>query len=149
MSFGAIKRTPLDAAFSKLVRMRVGWICEVQSCQRYFPEGRARMGLHASHYWGRGRQSVRFDPRNCFSHCAHHHNEFGSHPHEFHQWTWVKLGPVVYDELLARAQTPLKRSKADKADLLKEMKSELKRMEDLRKQGVIDRIPFTLEGITW
>lgn len=74
-----MKRTPADDAFSRCVRERANWTCEL--CKTIHPDaqatGRSR-ALHCSHFIGRGNWSVRFDISNAFCHCYACHVRFGS-----------------------------------------------------------------------
>lgn len=139
------RRDILDSLMSQLVRERAGWACE--SCGKYFPEG-TRQSLHASHYHSRRKASTRFDPFNVFAHCFSCHKRLGENPHEFHHWARAKLGDREYELLAIRANTHIKRSKRDKEELKKEMKAELERMRQERRDGNGGRIEFCLERET-
>ena len=84
MSVKKIKIKKMDSVFSKLIRGRVDYHCE--KCETYYPPGVGRAGLHASHLWGRARQSTRFMPENVFSHCLGCHQAFTANPVMFHDW---------------------------------------------------------------
>jgi hypothetical protein len=59
-------------------------------------------------------------------------------------WAWRYLGAVVYDQLLLRANTLVKRSKKDKAELYEEMKAKHAWMLEERRKGNLGRLEFEL-----
>jgi hypothetical protein len=140
VSFGGIKVTVADSAFSKCVRERSGWACEF--CSREFPEGH-RAGLHCSHYFGRRNASTRHEPLNGFSLCFRCHLHLGANPHEHSEWVRGMLGPIAYNVLCEKRQQILRKNErpTDK-ELAAHFRSELKRMEALRAQGETGRIEF-------
>jgi len=134
-----IKRTPLDAVFSDLVRERADWTCEV--CQKHFPD-RKGAGLHASHYFGRRGLSTRFHGDNVFSHCYGCHQKLGSNPHEFTAWVKSRLGDTRYDELVLRAHRPQKYSKAERKEMQEHFKAQLAYIRRRRREGEVGIIEF-------
>ena len=137
-----IKRTPLDAVFSDLVRERADWQCEV--CHKQFPD-RKGAGLHASHYFGRRGVSTRHHGDNVFSHCFGCHQKLGSRPHDFTVWVKKQLGETRYDVLVLRANKPLKRYKGETKEMQKHFKDELKRIRDRRmsgEEGIIEFVEY-------
>lgn len=109
-----VKRRKTDALFSQFIRERSHWLCEY--CSKDF---KGRPGaLHCSHYYGRGRESVRFDPDNCMALCAYHHHYLGhSDHHDMYKIIMEKkLGKRGFDLLTLRANTYRKRD--DIMDLL-------------------------------
>ena len=138
---GAVKITPADAAFSKCVRERSAWRCD--RCGTYYPEGK-RMGLHCSHYFGRGSYATRFDPLNAFSHCYGCHQYMGSNPHEFDAWAasqWPYGTAVILAER-RRDTFSAKLVKKNLPEVAKHYREEHKRMVALREQGEQGRIEF-------
>lgn len=74
----ALKRTSADNWFSKCIRERTNWTCEL--CGTHYPDGPAKgacQALDCSHLFGRGNWSVRFDVNNAFCHCYGCHSRFG------------------------------------------------------------------------
>ena len=128
----ALKRDPLDAVFSDLVRERSNWTCDV--CGKYFPE-RKGSGIHASHYWGRRNRSVRWFGLNVFCHCFGCHQKLGGNPHEFKSWVFKELGEENYDALTLRANSVKKYTKGDRAEMKKHYEGELKRIRQMRLDG--------------
>lgn len=94
----AIKRTPADAAFSKLIRQRAGWKCERCGAQH----DESSTGLHCSHYYSRGNWAVRFDPDNARALCYGCHAFLGGRPAEHTEWFISVIGQGVYDLLTER-----------------------------------------------
>lgn len=134
------RRSKFDILFSKLVRERAGWTCEV--CGKRFEENAAN--LHCSHFFSRRKQSTRFDPQNCASHCFTCHQSLGENPWEFANWIRKHLGNEEAKALKVKAETILKRSKKDKQELYEKMKSEHARMLNERASGVEGRLEFEL-----
>ena len=134
-----IKRTPLDAVFSDLVRERADWTCEV--CGKEFPD-RKGAGLHCSHYWGRRGASTRHHGDNCFAHCFGCHQKLGSNPELFRSWVFKELGEIRYDDLTLRANKPRKYTKADRKEMLIHFKAQLEYLKKRRKEGQTGYILF-------
>ena len=120
-----IKVNKLDAIFSQLVRTRDNWTCQV--CGKYFPEGERR-SLHCSHFHGRRKQSVRYEPLNAAAHCFACHKYLSENPLEFADWILSHLGPAGVALLTVMANKPVKRSKKDKEDLYLDLKAQLGRL---------------------
>lgn len=93
-----IKRDPADNWFSKCVRERTDYTCEV--CFKSYD--RSSTGLHCSHYHGRANKSVRWHGDNAFAHCFGCHQKMGANPHEFQLWAEKTLGSGRYDILTER-----------------------------------------------
>lgn len=139
-----LKITPLDTAFSFLIRERADWICE--RCKREFPNRDfpgGSPGLHASHYWGRVNQSVRFCGMNVFSHCYGCHRHLGSNPHKFRTWMFEVIGELNYDELTLKANSICKRIKTEKKDMMKHFKSQRAYIKKRRAKGQAGYIDFS------
>jgi len=134
-----IRRSPLDAVFSDLVRERADWKCEV--CQKEFPD-RKGTGIHASHYWGRRGKSTRWHGDNVFAHCFGCHQKLGSKPHEFKSWVFKQLGETRYDWLTARANAPRKYSKAERREMQIHFAAQLAAIRRRRSKGELGIIEF-------
>ena len=96
-----IKIRKTDSIFSLQVRAKAGWLCE--SCGDGY--GNNPQGLHASHYWGRGRENTRFDFDNCMALCfyCHMHLGHGDRRDEYTELMIKKLGNKGFKELKVRA----------------------------------------------
>lgn len=138
-----MKRDKMDIIFSKLVRERANWTCEV--CGTHYPEGK-RQGLECSHFFTRSKRSTRWHPKNAAAHCTKCHFHLGGNPIEFAEWIEGHLGKPEAEALRLKANTPLKFTKTMKADLYQEMKAEMSRLEALRSEGETGRLEFELEN---
>jgi hypothetical protein len=137
---GAVKIKAADQYFSRCVRERASWCCERCGAQHQ----EKSMGLHCSHYHGRGRWGVRFDPDNCEALCYGCHSYVGSHPYEHEKRIKEKHGSGLYEILLQKANdTSLGRiAKRSESEIRKHYRLELERMKEQRALGVTGRIEF-------
>ena len=98
-----IRIDPLDTLFSQYKRR---WaIKEVHGCERCLTWKADYKGLQCSHFFGRGRKSVRWDEDNAAALCMGCHAYFTAHPLEHVEWFKARLGDK-FDLLQARARTP-------------------------------------------
>lgn len=137
--------TPADAAFSKCIRERVNWTCEV--CGRYHPEGNKRRGLHCSHWMGRGNWSTRFNPLNAFSHCWGCHREMASDNTYFADWVAEQIGVNKAFEIRALSKQPARGIRKQVPDIAKHYRRQLRLMQDIRRDGYGGRIEFQPYGV--
>lgn len=135
-----VRRDPLDALFSDLVRERASWSCE--ACSAYFGPGE-RQGLHCSHHISRRFNATRWSPLNAAAHCARCHRHFTDNPVEHARWIIAAIGELNYENLKMAAQriTPLK--KHDREDIRKTLKAQLADMRRQRERGHAGRIEFS------
>ena len=110
-----IKIRPSDKYFSWYVRKRDGKCMRCGSPVRFNDKG-LPISHHASHFYGRGRESTRFDEINVVTHCHGCHSYLTANPQVHHQWKLEQIGQREYDLLMLRANTYKKRD--DKMDLL-------------------------------
>lgn len=103
-----IKLDKADIAFSEYIRSRDKWTC--QRCgKRYIPPTQA---LHCSHYFGRGKESTRFDPENADALCYGCHVQWGGTDREaYRQFKINQLGQDGFDRLTIRANTYKKKDR--------------------------------------
>lgn len=139
-----IKIGKLDGLFSKLVRERAGWHCE--RCMTYFPEGSGRQGLHASHVFGRGKHSVRWNPKNAFSLCMGCHLYFTAHPLLHHEFAVEKLDMTEFDALKLESNIVKQWTEKQKTELHQRLKDALTDMKLRRAMGHTGRLEFYLEA---
>ena len=138
---GAVKIRAADKHFSACVRERANWTCE--RCHRKTPDDK-RMGLHCSHYHGRGKWATRFDPENCEAICYGCHAYLTANPHKHTARQKEQMGEGAYQILLERSQdTAVGRlAKKTEKDISRHYREELKRMQALRVEGEQGRIEF-------
>jgi hypothetical protein len=103
--FGKIKIRPSDSVFSIYIRTRDNWTC--QKCGASFSPPTRQ--LQNSHFWGRGKESTRFDPENCDALCVKCHQWFEEHKTEYEAWKKDRMGEQAFNKLMVRAHTPGKR----------------------------------------
>lgn len=126
-----LKRTKHDDVFSKCIRERDDWSCQV--CGKSYPEN--AQGLHCSHFFSRRHQSTRYDPDNACAKCFACHQKMGGDPVIFARWVRRYLGETRFRELHDRHNKIMKRTKADLEELYQHYKSELARMKSERSEG--------------
>lgn len=140
---GAIKIRAADKWFSLCIRERANWTCE--RCDKRCPDDK-RMGLHCSHFHGRGKWATRFDPDNCRALCYGCHSYVGGNP-DIHRRDMLEvLGPGLYETLLERSNDSrlgriVKRSEAE---IAAHYRAEHKRMVEHRAATGV-----TTEIMTW
>ena len=103
--FGKMKLDPADKAFSMFIRLR-----DRQCMRCYSPVSFNAKGLpvthQASHFFGRARESTRFDESNVDTLCGACHRIWGSDDREGYRVFKIKqLGQQGYDLLQLRANT--------------------------------------------
>lgn len=118
--FGRIKVRRADTLFSQYLRAKRGYRCEFDNA--FFPDGR---GLTVSHFWSRGKESVRFDEENCDILCVSHHAYFEEHKTEYEAWKLERVGKKAFDLLMLRAHTYHKK---DDTPILMWLKQEMKKL---------------------
>ena len=109
-----------DKYFSLFIRTRDRWTC--QRCSTRYEVG--SQGLHASHFWSRGRESTRFDQENVVAHCFSCHVELGGNPELHRAWKLKQLGQRRYDALMVRAETRQKKDRKLQAMIAKRLYEE-------------------------
>lgn len=103
-----IKLDKADRVFSRFIRERDDWKCA--RCHRQHE--RSSQGLHASHYFGRGRENTRFDEENVDSLCFGCHRVWGSDDHEAYRvFKITQLGLNGFNKLTMRANTTTKKDR--------------------------------------
>ena len=88
-----VKIKPLDKLFSQYIKARDKY------CQRCGGSG----GLQTSHFWGRKRQLVRYDPDNAVLLCFGCHQYLSANPAEHTAWFKKHLGEEAFELLESRA----------------------------------------------
>lgn len=100
-----------DATFSQYIRLRDMKCMRCHSPVRLNSRG-LPVSHHASHFWGRGRESTRFDPENVTTHCHGCHARLTANPDEHTEWKKRQMTSRAYDLLKLRANTPTKKDRA-------------------------------------
>lgn len=117
-----IKLDKADTLFSRYIRLRD------KRCMRCLRRGDGNDGidgLQASHYFGRGRESTRFDPLNVDSLCMGCHQIWGSEDREAYRIFKIRqLGESGYKLLCIRAESYLKKNRQAMVIAVKEMLKE-------------------------
>lgn len=119
---GRVKLDKADKYFSLYVRNRDNWTC--QRCGKKYEEGSP--SLQNSHYFGRTKESVRFDPQNCDALDFGCHRYWEKEDREGYRAFKVKqLGQKAFDALTVRACQLVKKDRKMQEIVWKE---ELKKM---------------------
>jgi len=116
-----IRIDPLDVQFSLYIRTKAGWKCEC--CRRQFYPPTAQ--LQNSHFHGRRKKSVRWDPENCAALCFSCHRRFTEHPLEHVEWFSKRLGVTRFNALTVKANSLTKPDKEMIRIWLKEKMKEI------------------------
>ena len=113
-----IKIDKADEVFSNYIRQRDNWTC--QRCgKRYKPPTKA---LHCSHFFGRGRESTRYDPDNCIALCYGCHSYFdGAGKEDYRNFKINQLGQAGFDALLIKSNTYKKKDRKMSLLIAKEL----------------------------
>lgn len=135
----ALKRDKFDDVFSQLVRERTDWQCDY--CGRTFHHERQK--LHCSHFKSRRHKATRYHPYNAFAHCIGCHRKLEEDPYEFTAHAEIVYGEMTIERVARLACIPVRLKPWQMDELYQHMKSELKRLQELRAHGVTGRIEFT------
>lgn len=96
-----------DKIFSLAIRTRDKWTC--QRCYTKYPE--KVQGLHNSHYFGRGNECTRFDPKNCDALCFFCHQTWDSNKEDYRDFKIKQLGEKGFQALRVRASSICKKDR--------------------------------------
>lgn len=134
-----MKTTTADMWFSRCVRERANWTCE--NCGKQYDD--KSMGLHCSHFIGRGNWAVRFDPLNADSHCYYCHSQFEGNPHKHTEWKKSRL-KEVYEILIEKSNNLMlgKQNRRDVKHIAAHYRSEFMKMKEQRAEGKTGRLEF-------
>jgi len=121
-----IKLRKTDRLFSRIVRKLFNFTC--QKCGRVYSEDGDLHNLGVSHYYGRSRESTRFDLENVTLLCnlPCHQRWGGEERADYTQYMIERLGQLRYDLLTVRANTYQKR---DDVLMMMYLKQEIKELE--------------------
>ncbi len=133
---GLIKITPADAALSKCVRERSGWLCD--RCGAQHEENSS--GLHAAHWHSRGNWFTRFDPANLLALCYGCHS-FTARERDEHRKTMLRyISEMELDRLAFDRNRPAYGIKKRVSEIAKHYREQHKKMQALRAQGHTGRL---------
>ena len=143
-----MKLTPADIWFSKCVRERAEWTCELCNVMYRLPS----IILQCSHFKKRDFWAVRTDPENAIALCSvcHKFVERKKKPHRelhvkiFGEDVTARVEASADDLMLAKAM----KQTEGKGKISKHYRDEFRRMEELRAAGVTGRIEFVGFGRT-
>lgn len=124
MTFTRIKIDKADKEFSRYIRLRSGK-CEYCGKMGTGPEG--IHGLEASHFFGRRRESVRYDSENVDCLCIFCHKGLGENPAIYAAWKLKQLGQEKFNALTIRANSFKKKDRAFELLKARELVKSLKR----------------------
>lgn len=124
-----LKITTADKYFSLCIREAQKFICE--RCGTFAPPELSKR-LDCSHFHGRGKWSVRFDPDNGSALCLGCHLYLTAHPVEHVAFIQNKLGPYRFQALQERANdtTRGRQAKREVKEIAKHFKAQLERVRD-------------------
>lgn len=106
-----IKLDKADSVFSKYIRLRDKKCLRCGSGVTFNDKG-LPVTHQASHFFGRGKESTRFDEENVDTLCTGCHQEWGSADREAYRVFKIKqLGQRGFDLLTLRANTPGKKDR--------------------------------------
>lgn len=137
-----LKRSPLDAVFSDLIRESYDWTCQFSGLQ--FPERKGR-DVHCSHFISRGYNATRWFPDNCVCLSAASHDYLGKNPDEHDAFMRRHLGDTRYEMLRERKRQIFRYRPHDKKAMQKHYRDELERIRELRVKGVCGPV----EVVAW
>lgn len=107
-----IKRDYADEYFSRYIRKRDKECKRCHSAVQFNDVG-LPVSHQASHFFGRAKESTRFDPDNVDTLCHGCHQHWGSADREgYRQFKLTQLGQKEYDSLVIRAGTYKKKDRA-------------------------------------
>lgn len=115
----------LDIIFSRYIRFRDNWTCK-RCGKKYAPK--ATHSIHAAHIEGRGKESVRWNPKNVFALCYGCHKFIDSYPVKKHEWFIGKFGQGAYDDLVFESNRPSHFKKHDIEEMIDYYKTELNKL---------------------
>lgn len=115
-----IKIRKTDSNFSRYIRTKSNWKCEIcgKDCSNEHNK------LECAHYHGRRKESVRFDSENCHALCKSCHKKTHKDKDLFTSFVKSKLGKR-FDLLTLRANTPQKKDEVMNKLYIKQLLKEV------------------------
>jgi hypothetical protein len=109
MSWTSIKIDPADRVFSRYIRLKTK---KCMNCGKRGLGNEGIVGLQASHYHSRRKESVRFDEENVDIFCIGCHKRLGTeYRNEYDKFKIRQLGQKRFDLLTLRANIPVKKDR--------------------------------------
>lgn len=137
-----IKRSPLDAVFSDVIREAADWTCQYSGLQ--FPDRKGR-DVHCSHFISRANLATRWFPDNATCLSAAAHKRLSENPDEHVAFMRRILGDARYEWLQIRKRQIVRYRASDKKAMQKHFKDELERIRAMRAEGVVGPV----EVVPW
>ena len=132
----------LDKVFSKLIRLRNDYICEVCGVDYSATPGM----MDCSHYIGRANTHTRWFSENASAHCKKDHLNFTHRYWEHQTWFRDKIGQGVEDRLFERIaereKMMLKYTVNDLQDMLAHFDEQYSIMKSKRDSGIKGYLNF-------
>lgn len=116
---------PADQWFSKYIRLSQGKCQRCGSPVELNDKGDP-ISHQCSHFYGRRKESTRFDEKNCDCLCGGCHMYLTANPAEFRDWKLNQLGQEEFDKLTLRSNTPQKKDREAQKLLWKQEYRKLK-----------------------
>jgi len=133
-----VKIKACDMWFSKCIRERANWKCEV--CGKKYLQG--TMGLHCSHFYSRRHRSTRWHGDNAAAMCFGCHQRMGGEPIRFAEWVREHLGDGLYGLLKEKHNEIVKIPKSEEKEISKHYRAEYALMQQARLEGQTGRLEF-------
>lgn len=135
----AVKRDATDKAFSDAIRESYDYTC----CHCGHEYRHDPGYVHCAHVHTRKHRNTRWcSEYGAIALCAKCHRRFTDFPLEWAEFVRSFLGDSNYDEAKRRAWKSRKFTKAEQLEVRKHYQSELKRIQELRKNGETGYIPL-------
>lgn len=132
-----IKNATIDTVFSKLIRERDDYICQMPDCKYCENLPLRSGGAECSHYRGRRYLAGRWHPDNCICLCHPAHVEIDQGPQAVHVRLMINLlGETRHDMLVERLQrNDFRYPQWERIEMHEHYKAQLKHLEKRRMKG--------------
>ncbi len=138
-----IKLNPADVAFAKCVREAANHTC-LRCGIRKPPTGtRGSDGMECSHVFSRRHRTIRWAKENAKCLCSAHHRWWHENPVDAAKWYESLVGESHLALLREKRDSMIKVSKDEEKLIAKHYRSELRKLEQRRKDGETGQLDFT------
>lgn len=142
MAKKTIKNATIDTNFSKLIRERDDYICQMPECKFCENYSLRSGGAECSHYRGRRYLAGRWHPDNCITLCHPAHAEIDQGPQALHVRLMIHvLGEARHDMLVERLQRTFKYPQWERIEMHQHYTAQLRHLERLRSEGQTGVLP--------